>query len=38
MDNLQLNNIARNQVPVEVLGFLLFKIERGNVSGRKGSI
>ena len=28
----------RNQVPIEVLGFLLLKIERGNACGRKGSI
>lgn len=25
-------------MPIEVLGFLLLKIERGNVCGRKGSI
>lgn len=30
--------IVRNQVPIEVLGFLLLKIERGNARGRKGSI
>ena len=35
---LKLNNVARNQVPIVVLGFLLLKIERGNACGRKGSI